>query len=57
MEWWAVGDFDGDGFDSILVYRSIGPDGGTLADIDAFLLTRRNPIACSRGLRNCDLDQ
>jgi hypothetical protein len=43
LEWWAAGDFDGDGFDDIIVYRVLGPDQGTFGDIKAFVLTRTTP--------------
>jgi hypothetical protein len=43
LEWWAAGDFDGDGFDDIIVFRALGPEEGTLLESKAFVLTRTNP--------------
>ncbi|MCY1075722.1 hypothetical protein [Archangium lansingense] len=43
VEWWATGDFNADGFEDVIVYRSMGPTGGTAADIAVFVLTRTRP--------------
>jgi len=43
LYWWAAGDFDGDGFDDIIVYRSLWPEGGSLVETKAFVLTRTTP--------------
>lgn len=51
LEWWAVGDFDGDGYDDLIAYRSIGPDEGTESDPAAFLLTRKEPQGVLKLLR------
>ncbi|PTL76911.1 hypothetical protein [Vitiosangium sp. GDMCC 1.1324] len=43
VQWWATGDFNADGFEDVIVYRSMGPTGGTAADIAVFVLTRTRP--------------
>lgn len=40
VQWWATGDFNADGFEDVIVYRSMGPTGGSAADIAVFVLTR-----------------
>jgi hypothetical protein len=42
---WALGDFNGDGFEDLLLLRSVGPEGGSATDMAAFLLTRTQPGA------------
>ncbi|QRK11819.1 hypothetical protein JQX13_18210 [Archangium violaceum] len=43
LEWWATGDFNADGYEDVLVFRSLSPTGGSLADLAAFVLTRTRP--------------
>jgi hypothetical protein len=43
LERWALGDFNGDGLEDVIVVRSMGPDGGSAFDLAAFLLTRTQP--------------
>lgn len=43
LEWWALGDFNGDGFEDVLVLRTMSPEGGSAVDMAAFLLTRTRP--------------
>ena len=40
---WALGDFNGDGVEDVLLVRSMGPEGGSAFDITTFLLTRTRP--------------
>ncbi|OJH36868.1 hypothetical protein BON30_30685 [Cystobacter ferrugineus] len=40
LEWWATGDFNADGYEDVLVFRSLGATGGTISDQAAFVLTR-----------------
>ncbi|OJH34191.1 hypothetical protein BON30_44520 [Cystobacter ferrugineus] len=43
LEWWATGDFNGDGQEDVIAYRAMSPRGGSLTDIAAFVLTRSQP--------------
>ncbi len=43
LERWALGDFNGDGFEDVLLLRSMSPIGGSASDLAAFLLTRTQP--------------
>ena len=43
LQWWATGDFNADGYEDVLVFRSLGATGGTIADPAAFVLTRAQP--------------
>ncbi|WP_170205853.1 hypothetical protein [Archangium gephyra] len=43
LQWWATGDFNADGYEDVLVFRSLGATGGTIADLAAFVLTRTQP--------------
>lgn len=40
VQWWATGDFNADGVEDVIVYRSMGPTGGSAANIAVFVLTR-----------------
>ncbi|OJT18821.1 hypothetical protein BO221_39550 [Archangium sp. Cb G35] len=43
LQWWATGDFNADGYEDVLVFRSLGATGGSIADLAAFVLTRTHP--------------
>lgn len=43
LEWWATGDFNGDGQEDVIAYRAMSPRGGSLTDIAGFVLTRSQP--------------
>lgn len=43
LQWWATGDFNADGYEDVLVFRSLGAIGGSIADPAAFVLTRTRP--------------
>ncbi|HYO69029.1 MAG TPA: hypothetical protein VEU33_23410 [Archangium sp.] len=43
LQWWATGDFNADGYEDVLVFRSLGATGGSSADLAAFVLTRTQP--------------
>lgn len=43
LEWWATGDFNGDGQEDVLAYLIMRPEGGSLRDVSAYLLTRSQP--------------
>jgi hypothetical protein len=43
LQWWATGDFNADGYEDVLVFRSLGATGGSIADLSAFVLTRTQP--------------
>jgi hypothetical protein len=43
LEWWATGDFNGDGQEDVIAYRAMSPRGGSLTDIAVFVLTRPQP--------------
>jgi len=43
LEWWATGDFNGDGQEDVLAYRAMSPKGGSMTDIAVFVLTRSQP--------------
>jgi hypothetical protein len=43
LQWWATGDFNADGYEDVLVFRSLGATGGSIADLAAFVLTRTQP--------------
>jgi hypothetical protein len=43
LEWWATGDFNGDGQEDVLAYRAMSPQGGSMTDIAVFVMTRSQP--------------
>lgn len=44
LQWWATGDFNADGVEDVIVFRSMSPIGGSAADLAAFVLTRSQPV-------------
>lgn len=40
---WALGDFNGDGIEDVVVDRSMSPEGGSAVDMATFLMTRTRP--------------
>jgi hypothetical protein len=40
---WALGDFNGDGIEDVIIVRSASPEGGSAVDLEAFLVTRTQP--------------
>ncbi len=50
LQWWATGDFNADGYEDVLVFRSLGAIGGSIADPAAFVLTRTQPKGVLRVL-------
>ncbi|MBZ4416619.1 hypothetical protein [Myxococcus sp. RHSTA-1-4] len=40
---WALGDFNGDGVEDLILLRTVSPEGGSAVDMAAFLLTRTQP--------------
>lgn len=43
LELRALGDFNGDGIEDVLLDRSMGPEGGSAVDMATFLMTRTRP--------------
>ncbi|MFY0526719.1 hypothetical protein ACN28I_27440 [Archangium gephyra] len=53
LQWWATGDFNADGDEDVLVFRSLGATGATIADPAAFVLTRTQPRGVLQVLNVC----
>ena len=43
MSQWALGDFNGDGLEDVILLRSASPVGGSAFDLEAFRVTHTQP--------------